>query len=82
MPNPPSSKNVNFIPVKQLQITLKNALKKIEVFWIISKLWINSLDADGITRFQSNCKNTQLRIIHFKLIHNGLFSYLCQKEKV
>ncbi len=54
---PNNRKNVNTITVKELQVTLKNALKKIEVLDFNSKLGVDSFEEDGITRFRSNCKN-------------------------
>jgi hypothetical protein len=77
---PNNRKNVNTITVKELQVTLKNALKKIEVRDFNSKLGIDSFDEDGITRFRINCKNPKLRNIHFRLIHNDFFTHVRMKK--
>jgi hypothetical protein len=59
---------------------LKNALKKIEVLDFNSKLGSDCFDEDGITRFQSNCKNPKLRNIYFTLIHNDFFTHVRMKK--
>jgi hypothetical protein len=56
---PRTRKNLITITVKELQVTLKNALKKIHVLDIKNKLGIDNLDEENITRFRSNCKNTK-----------------------
>jgi hypothetical protein len=53
---PNNRKNVNTITVKELQVTLKNAVKKIEVLDFNSKLGIDRFDEGGITRFHKNVK--------------------------
>ncbi len=77
---PNNRKNVNTITIKELQVTLKNALKKIEVLDFNSKLGSDCFDEDGITRFQSNCKNPKLRNIYFTLIHNDFFTHVRMKK--
>ena len=77
---PNNRKNVNTITVKELQVTLKNALKKIEILDFNSKLGIDSFDENGITRFRSNCKNPKLRNIYFRLIHNDFFTRVRMKR--
>jgi hypothetical protein len=77
---PNKRKNVNTITVKELQVTLKNALKKIEVRDFNAKLGIDSFDEDGITRFWNNCKNPKLRNKYFRLIHNDFFTHVRMKK--
>jgi hypothetical protein len=46
--------------LKELQVTLKNALMKIDVLDFKKKLGIDNFDEENITRFRSNCKNPKL----------------------
>jgi hypothetical protein len=73
-------KNLITITVKELQVTLKNALKKIDVLDVKNKLGINNFDEENITRFRSNCKNPKLRNIYFRLIHNDFFTHVRMKK--
>ena len=73
-------KNLVTITVKELQVTLKNALKKIDVLDVKNKLGINNFDEENITRFRSNCKNPKLRNIYFRLIHNDFFTHVRMKK--
>jgi hypothetical protein len=73
---PRTRKNVITITVKELQVTLKNALKKINVLCVKNKLG----DEENITRFRSNCKNPKLRNIYFRLIHNDFFTHVRMKK--
>jgi hypothetical protein len=59
---------------------LKNALKKIEVLDVRNKLGIDNFDEDNIIRFRSNCKNSKLRNIYFRLIHNDFFTHVRMKK--
>jgi hypothetical protein len=77
---PNTRKNVNCVTVKELQVTLKNALKKIEVLDVRNKLGIDNFDEDNIIRFRSNCKNSKLRNIYFRLIHNDFFTHVRMKK--
>ena len=54
---PRTRKNLNSITVKELQVTLKNALKKIDVLDVKSKVGIDNFDEENITSFRRNCKN-------------------------
>jgi hypothetical protein len=65
---------------KELQVTLKNALKKIDVLDVKSKVGIDNFDEENITRFRSNCKNPKLRNIYFRLIHNDFFTHVRMKK--
>ena len=77
---PRTRKNLNTITVKELQVILKNALKKIDVLDVKNKLGIDNFDEENITRFRSNCKNPKLRNIYFRLIHNDFFTHVRMKK--
>jgi hypothetical protein len=77
---PRTRKNLITITVKELQVTLKNALKKIDVLDVKNKLGIDNFDEENITRFRSNCKNPKLRNIYFRLIHNDFFTHVRMKK--
>ena len=77
---PNTRKNINTIVVKELQVTLKNALKKIEAQDFKNKLGIDNFDEQNITRFRDNCKNPKLRNIYFRLIHNDFFTHVRMKK--
>jgi hypothetical protein len=53
---PNMRKNIYSITVKELQVTLKNALKKIETLDVKNKLGIDNFDEENITRLRNNCK--------------------------
>jgi hypothetical protein len=77
---PNTRKIICSITVKELQVTLKNALKKIEVLDVRNKVGIDNFDEDNITKFRSNCKNPKLRNIYFRLIHNDFFTHVRMKK--
>jgi hypothetical protein len=77
---PRTRKNLNTITVKELQVTLKNALKKIDVLDVKSKVGIDNFDEENITRLRSNCKNPKLRNIYLRLIHNDFFTHVRMKK--
>jgi hypothetical protein len=77
---PNTRKNICSITVKELQVTLKNALKKIEVLDVRNKVGIDNFDEDNITKFRSICKNLNLRNIFFRLIHNDFFTHIRMKK--
>ena len=51
---PRTRKNLITITVKELQVILKNAVKKIDVLDVKNKLGIPKFDEENITRFRSN----------------------------
>jgi hypothetical protein len=63
------------ISTKDLQITLKNALNRIDKPNFDEKLGIINFDTTNIIQFRSNCKNSKLRNIYFRLIHNDFFTH-------
>jgi hypothetical protein len=73
-------KDVNSITVKELQVTLKNALKKIETLNVKDKLGIENFDEENITKFRINCKNPKLRNIYFRMIHNDFYTHVRMKK--
>jgi ribosomal protein L32 len=68
-------KDVNSITVKELQVTLKTALKKTEILNVKNKLGIGNFDEENITKLRSNCKNPKLRNIYFRMIHNDFYTH-------
>ncbi len=68
-------KDVNSITVKELQVTLKTALKKTEILNVKNKLGIENFDEENITKLRSNCKNPKLRNIYFRMIHNDFYTH-------
>jgi hypothetical protein len=62
------------ITTKELQWMLKNTLYKLDKIKLPIDVNIDSSDID-IVQFRKNCKNSKLRNIHFRLIHNDFFTY-------
>jgi len=79
--SPRTRNNLNTITVKELQVTQKNAMKKIDILDVKNKVGIDNIDEDNITRFRSNCKNPKLRNIYFRLIHNDFFTHVRMKNE-
>ena len=77
---PNNRKEINSIIVKEFQITLKNALKKIEEQDFKMKLGVENFEEDNITKFRNNCKNPKLRNIFFRLVHNDFFTHVRMKK--
>ena len=77
---PDTRKDINSIIVKELQVTLKTALKKIEALDFNKKLGIEKFEEENIMRFRINCKNSKLRNIYFRLIHNDFFTHVRMKK--
>jgi hypothetical protein len=73
-------KNVSDITVKELQVTLKTALKKTEELDFKNKMMIEEFDEENIIKFRKNCKNPKLRNIYFRLIHNDFFTHVRMKK--
>jgi hypothetical protein len=70
--------NIYEVTTKDLQQTLKLALKKIEKQDFLTKLKINDFDETHINLFRKSCQNSKLRNIYFRLISNDFYS----KEKM
>jgi hypothetical protein len=63
------------VTAKDLQFTLKTALNRIETLDFNSKLGILDFDPANIINFRANCRNSKLRNIYFRLIHNDFFTH-------
>jgi hypothetical protein len=72
---PKGSTSINIVTVKELQITLKHALKRVEKQDFNRKLEIQNFDTSDIIRIRKDCKNSKLRNIYFRLIHNNFFTH-------
>ena len=73
-------KDVNTITVKEMQLTLKRVLHKIEDCDFEAKLGVEHFEEENITNFRLNCKNSKLRNIYFRLIHNDFFTHVRMKK--
>jgi hypothetical protein len=71
---------VNDITSKQLQVILKNVLKKTETLDVKSRVDIDNFDMENIMNFRKSCKNSKLRHIYFRLIHNDFFTHVKMKK--
>jgi hypothetical protein len=71
---PEMRREIGSITVKELQVTLKTCLKRIEVLDVKNKLGINNYDDENITRLRMHVKNSKLRNIYFRLIHKDFFT--------
>jgi len=68
------------VTVKQMQVILKNALKKTSALNVVDKLKIESFREENIVEFRHMCKNPKLRNIYFRLIHNDFFTHVKMKK--
>jgi hypothetical protein len=68
------------ITVKELQVTLKIILKRTEELNVQCKLGITNYDEENITLLRKNIKNSKLRNIYFRLIHNDFFTGVKMKK--
>jgi hypothetical protein len=73
-------KRTSAITVKELQVTLKTTLKRIDELDVKLKLGINNYDEENIIRLRKNVKNPKLRNIYFRLIHNDFFTRVKMKK--
>ena len=70
-----SWKDLNLLTVKEMQVFMKIILKKTEDLDANVKLGITDFNEENITQVRNNCKNSKLRNIYFRLIHNDFFTY-------
>jgi hypothetical protein len=63
------------ITVSELQKILKKALNRVEVLKTEEKNNIAHYNNRNITTFRRLCKNSKLRNIYFRLIHNDFFTH-------
>jgi len=73
-------KDITIITAKELQVLLKNALGRIESLNVNNKLGIQNYDEENISKFRTNCKNSKLRNIYFRLIHNDFYTRVRMKK--
>jgi hypothetical protein len=73
-------KEIGSITVKELQITLKFILKRIDELDVKQKLGISSYDEENISTLRKNIRNSKLRNIYFRLIHNDFFTGVKMKK--
>ncbi len=73
-------KEYSAITVSELQMTLKRALKRIEILDVSGKNNITQFQEDNIELFRRFCKNAKLRNIYFRLIHNDFFTHRKMKQ--
>jgi hypothetical protein len=73
-------KDITIITAKELQVLLKNALGRIESLNVNNKLGIQNYDEENILKFRTNCKNSKLRNIYFRLIHNDFYTRVRMKK--
>ncbi len=78
--SPDMRKETSAITVKELQVTLKTTLKRIDELDVKLKLGINNYDEENIMRLRKNVKNSKLRNIYFRLIHNDFFTKVKMKK--
>ena len=71
---------IETITVKQLQITLKTALKRLDSTDFKSRLGIDEFEREEVLIFRNHCKNSKLRNIHFRLINRDFFTYVRMKK--
>jgi hypothetical protein len=72
--------SIDLVTVKQLQVILKLALKKVEVRDFNERLGITDFDPADILKFRKLCKNSKLRNIFFRLIHRDFFTHVRMKK--
>jgi hypothetical protein len=71
---------IETITVKQLQITLKTALKRLDSTDFKSRLGIDEFEREEVLTFRNHCKNSKLRNIYFRLINRDFFTYVRMKK--
>jgi hypothetical protein len=72
--------HIDLVTVKQLQVTLKIALNRVETRDFIDKLGIKEFNSLDILTFRKMCKNSKLRNIYFRLIHRDFFTHVRMKK--
>ncbi len=63
------------ITTKELQWLLKHAMNKIKAANFSSRIKIEVSEDINIMQFRTDCKNPQLRNIHFRLLHNDFYTH-------
>jgi hypothetical protein len=67
---------------KELQWLFKHVLGKLKDLEINSKISTTDNDVVNIIQFRQQCKNSQLRNFHFRMIHNDFYTYEVFKFKM
>jgi hypothetical protein len=73
-------KNINVINTKEIQIIMKNALKKLTTTNFKEKLGIENFQEDNIIKLRSKCQNAKFRNLYFRLIHNDFYTHVRMKK--
>jgi hypothetical protein len=71
---------IETITVKQLQLTLKVVLNRIESTNFTERLGIDDFERGDILSFRKSCTNSKLRNIHFRLINRDFFTHSRMKK--
>ena len=66
-------KDITKISVKEMQNTLKTAMKRTEEQDFKGKLGVNNFNNNEVNKFRQKCQNAKLRNIYFRLINNDFF---------
>jgi hypothetical protein len=66
-------KDITKISVKDMQNTLKTAMKRTEEQDFKGKLGVNNFNNNEVNKFRQKCQNAKLRNIYFRLINNDFF---------
>ena len=61
-------KELKNITAKEMQLTLKAAMKKVDTQSFDYRLGFMGYDKDQLTKFRNQCKNLKLRHIYFRLV--------------
>jgi hypothetical protein len=70
-----SWKEIKSVTVKDLQILMKNVLKKTETQDFNTRVGITNFKAENIDKIRRSCHNAKLRNIYFRLINNDFFTH-------
>jgi hypothetical protein len=72
--------SIDIITTKELQLTLKQAMNRLESANFVERLDVDTFDATNIIKFRQRCKNAKLRNIYFRLIHNDFYTHSRMKR--
>jgi isoleucyl-tRNA synthetase len=73
-------KTTKVITVSKLQMTLKQALNRLEDLNVEKKNSIDSFDMANIVDFRRKCKNSKLQNMYFRLLQKDFFPYARMKK--
>jgi hypothetical protein len=63
------------ITTKELQLILKNVLNKVTAPDLSCKLGFQTDEIIDVINLRRGCRNSKLRLIYFRLIHNDFFTF-------